>query len=1486
VALRAPGGICVLSTLAAPDAIKPITNGVLRDVTLSASGSTVYVSNNEGWVTAFSAATGDVINRWKLGTNLSGMDVSPDGRYLIAAEQQPSGGVAVLHRLDLTTGAIQDYSTGVVASEGGFYDAAWGQDGVILLSQGSPYSGPLQLWTLNAANGQFTRVSGQPAGSLSVSEDRGKILVGGEGAPGGALYVYDVASKTTTTFADPTTYSNNGMQAISSAGGLVAQALYGALRIFNTTNNKFVVDVTTVQPQIKFNMIGVEFSADGSKLFVLDKQFDRILQLSTTDWSVQRSIRLGIDVGDVYLGDSAHGDRMNLSADGRYLLVLTGGSVVSVSVEAAWDAGTDKADILTGDAAANVIFGFAGNDVIVGGAGNDTLYGDAGDDILVGGLGDDMLDGGAGIDTADYSAATGGVNLLLNYYNQDAGPMGRDSLISIENIKGSAFDDTLTAQDGTNVLMGGGGNDILYGNAGDDVLRGEIGDDTLLGGYGDDITDGGDGFDIVSFEDVYASVQVDLGKTGAQNTRGGGVDTLIGIEGVRGAGYRDILIGSDGDNTFEGRGGDDIIDGKGGADTAIYSGASTSYNWSRNANGTWTVRDTRASGDGVDTLLNIEFLKFSDKTVSLSPPDTTTTVGTLVTPDVVRMVTARNGYPATISADGKTIFSAASGGYVDAFDIATGDLTGRWKIGEVVGALDASPDGRYLFVIGELKQTNPEPFFEGQAKVHRLDTVTGMVTDYIAQVSGNGRGFRDIAVGADGKVVLTQTGIEGSQSALWTLDPVAGQFSAANGYGANGALTISADRSKILFVPSDISSSPMYVYDVASKTITQKAFGGFFNAGVQAISATAKLMTMVGWDEARVFDLAGNQVADLAKIHPFLTDAIQGLTFSADGSKLFVVDKDNQRVLQLSTQDWSIERAIHIPYGPIEWNSGVTALGDRVTVSADGRYLLLLPGATVVTIDLQANWISGSDKADVVVGDDKANKIYGFIGNDVIDGGAGDDYLYGDDGDDRLIGGVGNDYLDGGAGEDTADYSGAATAVTVSLESQYWEQDTKGAGRDILTRIENLIGSAFHDKLEGGYYANRLDGGAGNDVINGRSGSDTLIGGAGDDVLNGGEGDDTYDGGSGYDTVTYEGATSGVIVDLGSTGLQNTRGGGVETLTSIEGLKGSSYADTLTGNGVANILDGGAGDDVLSGGDGDDTLISGAGNDTIDGGAGTDTARFYGMMNDYSVVQNADGSVTVTDLRFGSPDGVDRLINVEKIVFGPPPSAEAIAQQFNYILRQTTLTPTLTALSQTLLEKWSSGAMSAADVTKAIVEHADATTSVASMTYQFFTGKVPTATGFAYLVAPGWNPSNLNSEVYAKFNTVNRYINFAMNLGRNGEAKDSFAAEYGSLTLFEATRKAYGVIFGSVPNDGKVTQLLEGRVAFLASFSGDPAEGIGTKAAMVGFLLAAAATENVGVFARSNDAWLTDLADGSAPYAVNLIDPANGYYRADFVYGG
>jgi serralysin len=78
---------------------------------------------------------------------------------------------------------------------------------------------------------------------------------------------------------------------------------------------------------------------------------------------------------------------------------------------------------------------------------------------------------------------------------QTTGGGGIDKLISIENLYGSAFSDTLIGDAGANVLSGGAGDDSLSGVGGDDVLNGGAGNDTLYGGAGADRLVGGAGAD-------------------------------------------------------------------------------------------------------------------------------------------------------------------------------------------------------------------------------------------------------------------------------------------------------------------------------------------------------------------------------------------------------------------------------------------------------------------------------------------------------------------------------------------------------------------------------------------------------------------------------------------------------------------------------------------------------------------------------------------------------------------------------------------------------------------------------------------------------------------------------------------------------------------------------------------------------------------------------------------------------------------------------
>ncbi|MGO1080370.1 calcium-binding protein [Inquilinus sp. CA228] len=193
------------------------------------------------------------------------------------------------------------------------------------------------------------------------------------------------------------------------------------------------------------------------------------------------------------------------------------------------------ADTIGGSTQADFLIGFAGNDAINGGAGNDTLRGGAGGDIL---------NGGAGSDFANYQGSSVAVFIDLKNNTISEGDADGDTLIDIENLYGSSFDDTMSGTDARNIIGGEDGGDFIFGNAGDDSLSGENGEDVLSGDDGNDrIVGGGDG-DFLHGDAGDDSVDA-----------GSGSDVVTGGDG------NDNLFGSTGDDKLDGGAGNDILEG-------------------------------------------------------------------------------------------------------------------------------------------------------------------------------------------------------------------------------------------------------------------------------------------------------------------------------------------------------------------------------------------------------------------------------------------------------------------------------------------------------------------------------------------------------------------------------------------------------------------------------------------------------------------------------------------------------------------------------------------------------------------------------------------------------------------------------------------------------------------------------------------------------------------------------------------------------------
>ncbi len=213
-------------------------------------------------------------------------------------------------------------------------------------------------------------------------------------------------------------------------------------------------------------------------------------------------------------------------------------------------------------------------------------------------------------------------------------------------------------------------------------------------------------------------------------------------------------------------------------------------------------------------------------------------------------------------------------------------------------------------------------------------------------------------------------------------------------------------------------------------------------------------------------------------------------------------------------------------------------------------------------------------------------------------------------------------------------------------------------------------------------------------------------------------------------------------------------------------------------------------------------------------------------------------------------------------------------------------TPAMQDNYRVLASLSAAGQVSDAQILSNLVNSADDSTAVAILGYQFFTGKSPTQAGMAYLVNSPVNPNDLNDPYYARFNIENRYINFAANLGVNGEGAAAFAAKYGAMDFSTYVASIYQTIVGGRFADaagidvGAAVAYLVGtrdalltmvREAGMVSDASTPREvDIAVKAAMAGLVMAASIKADVGLYAAAANNFMVALATNTATYNTDI----------------
>jgi Ca2+-binding RTX toxin-like protein len=988
------------------------------DVVLSPDGSRIYAAGADGWIRVYDASTGGQVDSWHVGTTLGGMDISPDGSFLMVTERAPlatNGGYydRVLtigaYKVSTATGAATTYATTARGLDYTFYDVAVLSNGQALFSQDFSGSGFVSLKVLTLSTGAFT--AGYSVGqdsSLTRSGDGSKVLIGEANNSGGPLDIY-TAGTGVTAHAGANGF-NWGIQALSANGSLVAQYIYNeGVNIYDGALNP-VIKLDTLYPSWSGgDVLGLAFDASGANLYVLNSETDTIDQLSTTDWHLVRSIALGFDAGP-WIGQVGRNgdDRLRLDPTGHFFTVITAEGLRMVAdPDAPAFEGTAGADMLTGTAFDDTLNGLDGDDRLVGGSGNDQLSGGAGDDDLRGGAGVDTFDGGSddGLenpnsgygDRVDFyeRAATQAVtaDLRTGAISND-GFGNAETMTGIESLgPGTRFADTFYGNDGRNFLWGSLG-DTLYGFGGDDIIYLDSKPQSVDGGDGvDELRLGtgggwltadlnGDGVaDIAAASTVGWRVSLQ-GHYIAENVSGAIRTTLAGIENVTGSALSDVLIGDDGANVLKGgdsrdqllgNGGNDRLEGGAGSDI-IYGDAGD---------------DQLVGGDGDDALHD--------------------------------------------------------GPGVDSFDGGAHD--GANPVFFIADQLDFDDPDTTSGVIADLRSGIVSN--DGYGNVETMVGIESLYAD---------NPFADTLYGDDGMNLLLGAGgdsLYGFGGDDWIELGAAGNVDGGAGWDK---LLVFTEGLFAMFDPNAPGTridAPEMATGWTINLATGVLIDGYGNTGtitgIEQVwgSHLADFITGDSLDNRLEGD-SGNDVFDLSAggndyVHGGIGNDYFyfGATFTADDTVDARQQSDNDTVGLLGNYNLTLGANTLLGVETLSLLSGTAAGGtEHVTYSittvdanvpAGGR-LTVYAGGLLADETLFFNGYAETNGALSVYGGAGNDTFAGGPANDAFVGGAGDDTMYGLGGMDWLEGGLGADTMRGGPGNDLVVYQSAAESTAAKTD--------------------------------------------------------------------------------------------------------------------------------------------------------------------------------------------------------------------------------------------------------------------------------------------------------------------------------------------------------------------------------------------------------------------------------------------------------------------
>lgn len=914
-----------------------------------------------------------------------------------------------------------------------------------------------------------------------------------------------------------------------------------------------------------------------------------------------------LDQAQVYIGGQSYGsltDDDNIQGGDDWDIILgdSGNIPAPTVIDPNPPYNNLSAIVYSGGPGKDTIHGGGGPDFINGQLGDDTIYGDSGQDIIKGDMGNDVIyageddqniDGGYNFDTIIsqrdvpiISLNGNGTSATLVHRTNSGTPLSTFTLTNVEMVEmfGGPSDNTfdLTSWNGSAFVSGGGGSDTLkVTNDSSMVLK----DGTLL--------------QALLYELLYgfnrdSSLSLPNGSTyqlgGLSHvvlTDGAGNNTLDASGYSRpvtfvGTPGNDTLIGGSGDDTFSFKAdsslGTDTITGNGGHDTLDFSGttAGVTVNLATLAPATQVVNanlslklidkiENVTGGSGNDTLTGNDL-----DNVIIGGPGSDVLAGGAGSETYVFDTDTPQG--------NKTIIENIADPGFDTLDFS-GTTTQSINLDmSVLGSPQTVNSNLTLTLVGEgieqviggakndvIRGNSNNNVLRGGLGADVLDGKSG--ADTLDGGPGNntligGPGVDTISETADTDFALTDTSLTRGTGQSETLDgievvnlkggPSANVFSITGYTGTgsiNGGDVVGSPRNDTVIAGAD-----------ANFTLTNTSL---------TISTSFAPIALTGIEVANLTDGAGSHTMDASGFSGTVT--LNG----GDGNDTLMGGSG----LSLLNGGLGDDKLV----GGTGNNEADGGAGHNTYAKTSNATQFILTNTSLVTITPPA--------PGVVSYDTLAN-----IQNVLLTGGPGSNRF------DVSGWTVGTATLNGMAGNDIViaqlAVSGTITVTDTSLSF------TGGAGTITLSSIEGALitGSPGNDTLD----ASGFSGIAG---LSGGDGDDTLIAGSGTNALSGGNGNDRFvlrptaslhgvvvNGGDGEDTLDFSAFTTGVTVNLGTTGIaQTVVAGHLQLLIQnldIENIVGSQGADHLVGNSLDNTFTWGGGSDTLDGAGGSNTVVA------------------------------------------------------------------------------------------------------------------------------------------------------------------------------------------------------------------------------------------------------------------------------------------------------